>query len=201
MILILDNNEYRRHDVMLSLFIKKYLVAEHPLSEMDYYVKPFMTVYINPLTDELKKIKNEDTVTVVVKSNPPRNLPPWMHVIPNDKNVVKNIVRIYEEKCTLNKGREIFGIICIEGLYFTMGGAYIYMTKKQMDIIRLMLYNNKKTFNLYDISSYFKFNTDKEYGFYKAVRNINYKCRLADREPIILYKDDKYWINPAVLQN
>ena len=53
MILLLDNNEFRRHDIYMSLYMKKYIVAEHALEYMDYYTKPFMTVYINPTTSEL----------------------------------------------------------------------------------------------------------------------------------------------------
>ena len=44
MILILDNYIDRRHGVYLSLYMKKYIVAEQSLRDMDFYTKPFLTL-------------------------------------------------------------------------------------------------------------------------------------------------------------
>ena len=200
MILLLDNNQYRSHDVLLSLFMKKYTVAEQSIDDMDYYTKPFLTVYLNPTVQQIHKIKNEDTICVVAKNNLSVQTPPWMHVIPLDKNVAKAIMQIYEENRCFDKGREIFGILGLEGRLFTIGGAYVHLTPRQMKALKIFLYNPNKQFALYDISSYLDFNTDREYGFIKMVEDINYKCRRAGRETLIVCKHGKYFISTSVLE-
>ena len=199
MILILDNNTYRRHDVLLSLFIKKYIVAEQSIDDMDYYTKPFMTVYLNPTDEQIKRIKNEDTVCVVAKNKVVSKTPNWMEIIPLDDNVVKNIIKIYEEKCPYGKGREIFGVLAMEGKKFAFGGIYFHLTPKQMKAIKLLLYNPNKKFELYDISSYLEFNTDKEIGFEAMISEINLRCKKVNREKLVLREGSKYFINPNVI--
>ena len=198
MILLLDNNEFRRHDIYLSLYMKKYIVAEHALEYMDYYTKPFMTVYINPTTSELEKIKNEDTLCVVAKNNLKFKVPEWMTVIPLDKNTAKEIMRIYDEKCPYGKGRDIIGIIGIEGRKFALGGTYVYLTPKQMKVVKVLLYNREKTFPLYDISSYIDFRTEPEKGFLMMISDLNMKCRNAGRENIIKHHKGQVCICPGV---
>ena len=198
MILILDNNEYRRHDIMMSLFMKKYIVADQPIEYMDFYTKPFLTVYVNPTTEQLKKIKNEDTVCIVAKNRMTIVPPPWMRVIPLDKNVAKTVMQIYDELCPYGKGRDVIGIIGIEGKKFTIGGAYVNLTPKQMKAVKVLLYNRDKKFQLYDISSYLDFNTDPERGFILMVDDVNSKCRNSGRESLIKWKDNYYFISPDV---
>ena len=196
MILLLDNNQYRRHDIFLSLYMKKYTVAEQSIDDMDYYTKPFITVYLNPTIEQIQKIKNEDTICIVAKNNLSISTPPWMRVIPLDKNVAKTIMKIYDENANFGKGREVFGILCLEARLFTIGGAYVYLSPNQRKALKIFLYNPNKKFPLYDISSYLDFKTDKEYGFIKMVEDINYKCRRAGRETLIVSKKGEYFISP-----
>lgn len=200
MILILDNNEYRRHDVCLSLSMKKYIVAEQSLDVAKFFTKPNMTVYLNPNYDELNKIEKTDTITVVAKNFVKQKLPSWIKVIPLDSCLIKNLVEIFETNCNYGKGREFFGIIALEGKKFSFGGKYISMTPQQLRIIKLFLYNPDKVFELYDASSYFDFVCDQEIGFADAVDSINQKCIREGREKIIVYKSGRYRINQDVLK-
>ena len=200
MILILGNNQWTRHDILLSIFMKKYYVAEHSIDDADCITKPFLTAYINPTTEQINKIKNENTICVIAKNNLTIKVPKWMTVIPNDKNTAKRIMEIYDEKCPYGKGREIFGILGLEGKKFTMGGAYIHMTPKQLKAIKILLYNCNKQFASYDICIYFDFSGDVEECFLQMVQEINYQCKRAGREKLIFYKDNKYFISPAVLE-
>ena len=199
MILILDNNKERRHGVYLSLYMKKYIVSEQPLEYMDFYTKPFLTVYIEPTREEIWKIKQEDTISVIVKNRITYPIPSWLTVIPNDKNIAKNIIKIYEEKCPYNKGREIIGILGMEKNLFALGGTFIHLTPKQYKIARLLIYNPNKQFPLYDICHYVDFNTDPEKGFAMMVEDLNIKCRKTGREDLIKSKNGKYFISPSVI--
>ncbi|MBQ8145351.1 MAG: hypothetical protein IJ039_01065 [Clostridia bacterium] len=199
MILLFDNNQYRRHDILLSLFMKKYIVAEQPLDDMDFYTKPFMTVYLNPTEAQMKKIKKEDTLCVVAKNNVIGKTPDWMEIIPLDKNTAKSIMKIYDEKCPFGKGREIFGALAMEGKRFAFGGIYFHLTPKQMKAIKILLYNPHKKFELYDISSYLEFNTDKEIGFSTMIDEINMRCKKVNREKLVLREGSRYYINPNII--
>lgn len=199
MILLLGNNECIRHDILLSLFIKKYIVSEQRIDDSDYYTKPFMTVYINPTTAQIQKIKQEDTVCVVAKNNPSIKIPNWMRIIPYDNTTAKCISEIYEENCPFGKGREVFGIACLEGKEFTLGGAYVHLTPRQMKAVKLLIYNSNKEFPLYDVSSYLEFHGDSEVCFVQMVEEINAQCKRLGREKLILCKNNKYYISPSVV--
>ena len=176
MILVLGNNEWSRHDILMSLFRKKYYVAEQLIDDAEFLTKPILTVYINPTTAQIKRIKKEKTICVVAKNNF-IGAPDWMYVIPYDNTTSKRIVEIYDANCNYGKGREVFGILGLEKNKFTMGGAYIHMTPKQLKAIKILLYNSEKKFSSYDISSYFDFIGDRENSFLEMVREINYQCR------------------------
>lgn len=199
MILLLGNNECVRHDILLSLFMKKYYVSEHRIDEGICLTKPFMTVYINPNSTEIQKIKNEKTFCVVAKNNMPIKAPLWMHVIPYGNTTAEHIMELYEKNCPFGKGREIFGILCLEGKKFCIGGAYVHMPPKQLKAIKILLYNSGKQFSSFDICSYFDFVNDPISNFGQMVHEINYQCRRAGREKIIIAKNDKYYINPDVI--
>lgn len=199
MFLILDNNEYRRHSVLLSLYLKKCIAMGQTIKDADFYTKPNVTVYLNPTYDEIKKIKNEDTITIVAKDNLAVKLPPFIKHLPLDNSLGNNIYKIYMEQCPYGKGRELFGVLGLEDKKFAFGGKYISMTPQQLNVIKLFLYNPDKEFELYDASCYFDFNTDREVGFMSIVRSINYKCKNEGREKLIIQEGGRYRINKAVL--
>lgn len=198
MILILDNNQHRRRSIYLTLYSKKYMVAEQTINDSQHYTKPFMTVYINPTKTEMQNIKNENTLCVVAKNNVSIHVPEWMRIIPCDNTVTMKIMELYKELCPYGQGREIFGIVCMEKDKFALGGVYINLSPRQRQLAKFLLYNAGKKFQIYDISSYFNFNTDKESGFDRMVMEINRKCTKMRREHLIIRQNDVYCINPYV---
>ena len=199
MILLLGNNENFRHNVLLSLFMKKYCVAEHSIEECEYLTKPFLTVYINPTIEQIHKIKHENTITVVAKNDLRCSVPEWIRVIPYGQDTVNSIINIYEENCTFAKEIESFGIISLEDNKIAIGGAYIRMTTKQLNAVKILLYNKDKLFSSYDISSYFGNTSDAIVSFELMVQEINFQCKRAGREKLICYENDKYFISPEML--
>ena len=200
MILILDNNEYRRHDIFMSLYAKKCTISAHSIDDAEYYTKPNLTAYINPSDEELKGIKNEDTLCIVATNRKNLKLPDWITVIPLDACVGKSIYTIYNEKINYGKGREIFGIACMEGNKFALGGVYVKFSPRERQIIKLFMYNPSKKFMAYDACGYFNFDGDPEIRFEAAVCKINIKCvQRSNRIPLILSKGGNYYINPEVI--
>ena len=135
----------------------------------------------------------------MVKNNVGNIAPHWMTVIPYEKNIVRDIIRIYKEKCPYGKGREVFGIMCMDKRKFAIGGAYVHMTSKQLNAIKILTYNYPKKFSLYHISSYFKFNADREDCFVRMVQEINYQCKRAGREKLIYCNKEVYYISPNIM--
>ena len=199
MILILDNDKVRRHDVWLSLYMKKYIVAEQSIDDASLYTKPNMTVYIDPSDEQIEMIRNEDTITVIATNKLEDTIPDWIKVVPLNNKIALNIIEIFEECCQYGKGRELFGVLGLEGKQFAYGGKYINMTPRQINIIKLFLYNSSKTFARYDASSYFDFDCDKEDGFISAIEKLNNKCKVEGRERLILSEKGIYWINKDTL--
>lgn len=199
MILLLDNNEYRRRSIYATLYSKKYIVTAQPLTEAEYLTKPFLTVYINPTQSQIERIRKENTICVVAKNGFQGTAPSWMRVIPLDNSLTRRIIGLYEELCPYNKGREIFGILCIEGNKFALGGAYLQLSYRQKRLVRFLAYNKEKEFQLFDISSYFDFYTDKDEGFIKMVSEINKRCKRIFKEPLIHCHNETYSISPSVI--
>ena len=97
MLLIIDDNDFRRHDLCWSFDYKGVIFSSQTYEYVDFYTKPFMTLYVNPSYSQLAKIKNENTITIVAKNNLRGKLPPWMIHMPIDKDLVNNVVRLLEE--------------------------------------------------------------------------------------------------------
>ena len=200
MILIVDNNEYRRHDIWLSIFMKKYIVSEQSFYDAECCTKPILTAYINPSLSEIEKIKQEDTICVVAKNNLKLKPPAWMHVVPLDRDTPKRIMEIYDANFDHLKGREVIGIIGIEGDKFTLGGTYINFNKHQLLILKMLIFNPKKTFELWDLLGYSNLQGNREANLMETVTRINRRCRVAHREELVIAKNEKYRINPNVLK-
>ena len=78
MILVVDNNEERRKNIITWLKVKGYMASGTNFSELPYYTLPFMTVYISPTLTETNKIKyNSDTISVFVSERPSVKIPTW----------------------------------------------------------------------------------------------------------------------------
>lgn len=200
MILILDNNEYRRHTVYLSLYRRKCLVSEQSIDDMDYYTKPNMTVYLNPTQSQVSRIRKEDTICVIATNKKDIKLENWMIRIPLDNSVAVSIYNIFNEKCKYGNELEIFGIVCMREKEFALGGVLIKLTKRERQIVRLFLYNAGKKFNSYDACNYFDFAGEAEKCFIDAIYEINLKCvKGAHRIPLFLHNAGVYYVNPEVL--
>lgn len=195
MMLILDNNEYRRHDLCLDLEDRGIIVAERTIKEANDYVKPAITVYINPSTEEINKIRNDNTLTIIVKRNTALKLPCWMKILPFDKSLRDNLAEIAYAKFGKKEDRRFYGVVLFHNRTFVIGGAKIFLSKREREIARFFLINGGKKFYSFDVCDYIYFRVNPEENFEKSVRKINAKCRRLNREPLILLKGCKYSLN------
>ncbi len=200
MILIIDNNEERRKNLCIWLRVKHYIVSGISYDDMDYYTKPFMTVYINPSRKNLPYIKNEDTISVIFTERRSYELPEWCINISTLKNIANEIIQIYEEKCKYQKPNkvDVLGYACMKNGIFALGGKIINLSAREKQIVSLFMYNYPKKFSLYDAANYFAISNNQEYNFEHSLYTLNKKMKDADREKIILTENDTCFLNPEI---
>ena len=199
MILLVDNNEERRKDIQVKLRIKGYTVSVSSYDELLIRTKPFFTVYINPTKNELGKIYNGDTKTIIFSNREHLNLPKWSINIDSIDDIANTTARLYNELSPFQKQDivDIVGYACMKGR-FALGGREIRFSKRENEIIRFFMNQPNKKFSSYDASSYIRILTNPEENYRKSISSINTKAKKVKREPIIIYKDDKYFFNPVI---
>ena len=202
MILIIDNNDERRNNLVIRLRVKGYLICGISYNDIEYYTKPYMTVYVNPPRHVIDNLKREETISVVCteRSNPSPNLPKWAIHISSAKSIENDIIEILDRSCSYMKNDQInvVGYACLKNGKFALGGKIIKITNMQLPILSLFLFNKNKKFKQYEACQYMHFKADAEESFARHVLNINKSLKDAGRDKIILKEGDLYYLNPEV---
>ncbi len=200
MILIVDNSEERRKNLVIRLRVKGYLVCGINYDDIDYYTKPFMTVYINPPRQIIDKLKNEDTISVIFTDRLAMNLPLWTINVLSIKNLENDIINMYHERCHFQaKDKvDVIGYACLRNGCFALGGKIFRISNMQMPILCLFLFNKNKKFRLYEACQYMHFRTNPEESFARQVMRINSKTQKRNRGKVILNEDNFYFLNPDI---
>lgn len=200
MILIVDNSEERRNNLVIRLRVKGYLVCGINYDDIDYYTKPFMTVYVNPPRKMVDKLTAGDTISVAFTDRNNFQLPLWTTNIYNLKDLEKDIINIFNEKSTFLKKDKInvVGYACLRNDRFALGGKRISMSKMQMLVIKFFLFQKNKKFKLYEACQYMHFRTNPEENFARLISNINKRTKEEDRDKLIVHSFDEYYLNPDI---
>ena len=199
MILLIDNNEERRKSLTILLRVKGYIVSAISYENMDYYVKPFLTAYINPPNKIAESLKSEDTLSVIFTERK-LSLPSWSINISSLKNIQNEIIQIYEEKCPFNKKDKIdvLGYACIKNGKFALGGRIVRLSSRERQLVSFFMFNHTKKFNLYDVVNYFVLKSNPESNILNSIYKLNRKMEEANREKIILVENDLCYFNPKI---
>lgn len=200
MILLVDNNEERAKDIQVKLRLKGYTVSVSRYEELCVRTKPVFTAYINPTSDEVSKMTNGDTISIVFSNRQSVKLPLWTINFNSLDNIVNEIIGVYKEKikCQLPKKVDVVGYACMKDGDFALGGNIIKLSIREKEIVRFYMAQPYKSFSSYDASSYIRILSNPEENYRKSVSMINLKARKCDREPLIMFKNDKYFFNPEI---
>ena len=200
MILIIDDSEFRRDSLVVRLRTKGYLTCGISYEYADSYTKPFMTVYVNPPHNQIGKLKNEDTISVVFSDRKLIETPSWLRVYPYLNNIENEIERIYSENFKYMKkdNIDVIGYVCRKNDEFAIGGKELYLSDMQANVLSIFIYNPDKKFKLYEASSYMHFSGNPEERFLRIVYEINKKSKDENRGKIILFENDNYFLNPDI---
>lgn len=203
MILILDNNQYRRRDIFNRLRINGYMVSAQDFEIGVEFTKPFLTVVINPTNAQLMTIKRENTKYLIIKANKPDNLREWMDYIPLSNEIDIDIERYFWTNFKYENPKVIsrFGCICVDDKGISAGGIRLRLKRTAKKIAKFFIYNNQKKFRDSEVVSYFRFLSKvPEQNLYYHVSYINSSCKNNGRPPLISINKGIYWLNNDYLR-
>ena len=109
-------------------------------------------------------------------------------------------MKLYDMHAPNFEKRKILGIAALEGKKFTLGGAYLLLSKSQLSLVRMLFTYPKTKFRVYDLASYVNTLIEPEVSLTKMIEVINHKCYMAKREKLIKRDGQNVFLNPSVLQ-
>ena len=200
MILIVDNSEERRKNLVIRLRVKGFLACGIDYNDKDFYTKPFMTVYINPPRPKIDNLKNDDTISVIFTDRDKMELPTWTINIRSIKALENDIVALYNEKCPFqrNDNIDVIGYACLQNDKFALGGRLFKLSKMQIQMARFFLYQPRKRFKLYEACQYIHFRNNPEENLERLINNINKMLKAENRESLIINEGLEYYLNPDI---
>lgn len=200
MLLVFDDNEYRRKNLLVKFRLKNMIASCQSYAYYSFFAKPIITVLINPSFDILSTLCNSNNVTIVAKNDLKAKLPDWIIHIPLDDKIDKEIEKIYIEQLTKDSQGEldIFGKVVFKGNNVGVFGKRIVLTDTQINILRFFYFNYSKRFTDTEASSYFRFLENPEQNLVHAIYTINSKCKQVGREALIVKEDGRFFANPSL---
>lgn len=202
MVLIFDDNQYRRDKICRALRNDDLPTKGVGFEDWQYYTFPMVTVLFCVKASEIysfsKELVRQGTIPIfVLKKNVPETkfarhviLHPDAQITSEQiKEIVKTELGYTFEEDTINK---IYVSHTDREIYFI--GSRLGVEKRQFSIIRFFAYNPKRIFTVDDIFEYLNLRVKLE-TFEKYVGTINGKCKAIYREDIIISNSFGYGIS------
>ncbi len=204
MVLIFDDNEFRRKEIRRSLRDTEIAFKVESYEHWEYLTKPLVTVFVMPKPSELdymiRNVQKQGTIPVAIVKRESPSLKHIKHLIISENGVPTpdTLREIINREYDYNLKQDLIGSILIdesdEDIYF--GGKRLSLTQTEYKISRLLAYNPKKKFTDEEIIEYIgsKITTS---SISKYVSYINHKCTDKYRKRLILRSSYGYKINDA----
>lgn len=200
MLLVLDDNDFRRKDLLVKLRLKNVTVSCQPLKDYKFITKPLITAYINPSKEVISSICEGDGISVVAKNAEDIIFPDHIINIPLDNNLDKALENIYNDE--LSKGKtgelDIFGKVVIKDNEVGVAGKRVTFNDTEIKIIKLFYFSYKKKFTDTEASSYFRYLKNPEQNFAHSVSMINSKCKKVGKYVLIIRENGVFFANPQL---
>lgn len=202
MVLIFDDNEFRRKEIKRALRDTEMCFKIEDYEHWEYLTKPILTIFVMPKPSEIdylvRNIKSQGTIAVsLLKREPPRSdFFRRIIISENGKLRADDIRDIIMKEYGYNLKQDLVGKILIDeedkDIYFA--GKRLFLTKTEYKIARFLAYNPKKTFTDEEIIEYTRIKITPS-SLSKYVSYINGKCRDSYRKRLILRSSYGYSIN------
>ena len=199
MILILDNNSFRREDLSSDLTKKGYIVSCRRLDDYRCYVYPVLTVLVNPKRDDINKyIYTSKTKYLVAKDNFTDNSGRF-EIVSHSQCLADSIAKAFDKLIPNDDSiMHSLGVACYRGTEFSIGGKSMTLFPKEQKVFKFFLHNPNKTFLDTDACGYFNYKTDPEINLKQTIWKLNTKCNNARRPKLIEIYNDSYRLNPMI---
>jgi hypothetical protein len=201
MILLVDDNDERRRNLLIWFRVKGYLVSEARYDELKLFTKPFITVYVNPTMTSVSKIKySNDTISIFFSERKSVTLPQWSINFNSLKNIYEEVAKIYKEKATFQVRDKIdmAGYACMKNGKFSVGGKDIKLTPTEYKIVCFFLNQPNKKFFASDAARYIKSKEDYEASYLVSISKLNRKLKAKKRPKLIICEDNWCYFNPEI---
>jgi hypothetical protein len=199
MILILDNNSFRRDDLSSILSKMGYIVSCRSLDDYRCYVYPALTVIVNPKRDDINKyIYTSKTKYVVAKDNFTDNSGRF-EIVSHSNGLAESIAKEFDKLFPNDKNIIYrYGVACYRDTEFSIGGKALTLFPKEQKLFKFFIHNPNKTFLDTDLCGYFNYKIDPELNLKQTIWKINTKCNNVRRPKLIEIYNDSYRLNPAI---
>ncbi len=204
MILIFDDNEYRRQELCKKMYMADLFVRGESYEHCEYLAKPLVTVLISPDVEQIKYFssvlmrQNTIPVLVIKRSIPEARLFRNVIIDENGEITPKQIIDIIKKETEYNLFHDMINYILVDeeekDIYF--GGKKLFLTDGEYKIVKFFAYNREKMFIIDEILDYLHLRKRvSENTFYVYISNINSKCYDQHREDIIIRTTYGYGIS------
>ncbi len=204
MVLIFDDNEFRRKEIRRSLRNTEIAFKVEGYEHWEYLTKPLVTVFVMPKPSELdymiRNVQNQGTIPVALVKREAPQLKDIRHLIVSANGIPTpdHLREIINKEYGYSLKQDLIGSILIdeadEDIYF--GGKRLCLTQTEYKISRLLAYNPKKKFTDEEILDYIGLKITPS-SLSKYVSYINHKCTDKYRRKLILRSSYGYKINDA----
>ena len=204
MILIFDDNEFRRKDIKRAFRDSEMPFKIEDYEHWEYLTKPLLTILVMPKPSEIeyivRTIQAQGTIPVVVLKREDPRFKNIRHIIISENAIpsLDKIKKIFEEEYSYNLHQDLIGRILVDeedkDIYFS--GKRLCLTKTEYKISRFLSYNPKKQFTDEEIILYTGLKI-KTSSLSKYVSYINHKCVENYRKELILRSSYGFKINDS----
>ena len=206
MILIFDDNSYRREALCKKIYMNDLYVRGESYEHCEYITKPLITILVCPSPSEasryLKIFSAEGTTCVFVLKREISELKGYRNVFINKEGEItpSQVREIINQEYKYNLKNDYMNYMLIDedekDVYF--GAKKLFLTDREYSIVKFFAYNPKRMFTIDEILDYMHLRKRvSETTFYSYVSCINSKCYKQNREDIILRTTYGYGITPV----
>ena len=205
MILIIDDNDFRREKICKKLYMDSIPAIGCRRDGEKGYNKPIITIIVDPKTSEYNRIyNNSDSNYYLCSKKPIPNLPDNKIIVNKEGFVSPNAVReiLYRDFQITLKDDNIGHVTLSAATHdLYVGGEYMHLSAKQFYLISFLVYNYGRQFYIDEIFDYLHFKRISQNSFRMYVSTINGKGKDVNRGKIIEKYEDYYSLSENITRD
>ena len=204
MILIIDNNDFRREKICKKLYMESIPAIGCAREEEKGYSKPLITIIVDPKQSEYNRIyNNSDSNFYLCSKKPLPNLPSNRVIVDRECFVYPDKIReILQNDFNINLKEDHIGPVSLytetHDLY--VGGAYMHLGLNQFALISFLVYNYGRRFSVEEIYDYLHLKKSVKMNSFRVyVSMVNGKGKKNNRGRLIEEYNEFYYLTDHIV--